>query len=710
VTVPFLTVSTFATFAGLLVAGRKLATTAEPTEWLKALSDLASNGAKLKAVLDDRGLSPLAAKMTKVAEETARHFTHPGHARDDAVALFWQAAPQAFAKQALFVRNDLDAAAITDQVIAAIRASPLARDFFATTLPEQFFRQVAERVLDGMLTNTAFIDSIAPDLWRDSLARQGIVLGRIEAVKEDTGEILALVRDLHAMRQTTVPQDTLIAIARKISPRIADRDEALRALDAAADLAAEAQARGEAGSNVDEYVDQVLRRLGQLTAEGRLDEAARAADEAVAQHRAGLSELIDAAIRQHLLAFDAESAARQITRRLSLDLPDRQTLFVRLGAMSVIWLDSGHDKGLRLDLEVAIALSRASLDLAGDADDRGGALNALGVAQATLGAREPSTARLEAAVEAFRRALPEYARGRVPRDWAMTQMNLGNALRTLGEREAGTARLEEAVRVYEEALKEFTRGHVPMDWARTQMNLGNALLSLGEREPGTARLEAAVAAFKAALQERTRHRVPLDWAMTQMNLGNALQTLGGREPGTALLEAAVEAYEAALEERTRDRVPLDWARTKMNLGSALVTLGEREPGIARLEAAVAAFEAALEEQTRDRVPLVWAGTQMNLGNALRALGQREPGTARLEAAVSAFEAALQELTRDRVPLDWAGTIYNRALATFLISERGGDALTVKDISQLSEAAAVLRDGGHLVNAEIAEQLLSAIDL
>ena len=36
-------------------------------------------------------------------------------------------------------------------------------------------------------------------------------------------------------------------------------------------------------------------------------------------------------------------------------------------------------------------------------------------------------------------------RERVPLDWAMTQMNLGNALRTLGERESGTARLEEAV-------------------------------------------------------------------------------------------------------------------------------------------------------------------------------------------------------------------------------------------------------------------------
>ena len=95
-------------------------------------------------------------------------------------------------------------------------------------------------------------------------------------------------------------------------------------------------------------------------------------------------------------------------------------------------------------------------------------------------------------------------------------------LRALGERESGTARLEEAVAAYREALKERTRERVPLDWATTQNNLGNALAELGERESGTARLEEAVAAYREALKERTRERVPLDWATTQNNLGNAL--------------------------------------------------------------------------------------------------------------------------------------------------------------------------------------------
>jgi hypothetical protein len=80
-------------------------------------------------------------------------------------------------------------------------------------------------------------------------------------------------------------------------------------------------------------------------------------------------------------------------------------------------------------------------------------------------------------------------------------------------------RLEQAVAAYRAALEERTRDRVPLQWAGTQNNLGTALATLGERESGTARLEEAVAAYRAALEERTRDRVPLQWAGTQMNLG-----------------------------------------------------------------------------------------------------------------------------------------------------------------------------------------------
>jgi len=206
----------------------------------------------------------------------------------------------------------------------------------------------------------------------------------------------------------------------------------------------------------------------------------------------------------------------------------------------------------------------------------------LGSALLVLGERESAPARMREAVEAYRAALEERTRERVPLDWAVSQNNLGNALQSLGvdlqargRMEEGAARLEEAVVAYRAALAERTRERVPLDWAMTNNNLGNALSTLAESGNGIAQLEEAVAAYDSALQEWTRERVPLLWATAQGNLGNALFALGLRENGTARLSAAVAAFRASLEERTRERVPLDWGTTQSNLGRALAELGWR---------------------------------------------------------------------------------------------------------------------------------------
>jgi len=293
----------------------------------------------------------------------------------------------------------------------------------------------------------------------------------------------------------------------------------------------------------------------------------------------------------------------------------------------------------------------------------------LGKALRFLGERESGTARLEEAIAAFRDALKERTRERVPLHWATTQNSLGNALAALGERESGTARLEEAVAAYRAALKEWTRERVPLDWAVTQNNLGTALWTLGERESRTVRLEEAVAAYREALKERTRERAPLQWAATQNNLGAALQTLGVRANDAARLEEAVVAHREALEEYTRERAPLNWAMSQNNLGSALQRLGARESSTARLGEAVAAFRNALKERTRERVPLDWASTQNNLGNALKILGERESGTERLEEAIAAYRKALEEFTPQSTSHYFGLVQHNLERAEKLLAER-----------------------------------------
>ena len=77
----------------------------------------------------------------------------------------------------------------------------------------------------------------------------------------------------------------------------------------------------------------------------------------------------------------------------------------------------------------------------------------------------------------------------------------GSALARLGERESGTARLEEAVAAYREALQERTRARVPLEWARTQVNLALVHLAFFDKDRQPRHLDAALEAVDGALEE-----------------------------------------------------------------------------------------------------------------------------------------------------------------------------------------------------------------
>ena len=91
-----------------------------------------------------------------------------------------------------------------------------------------------------------------------------------------------------------------------------------------------------------------------------------------------------------------------------------------------------------------------------------------------------------------------------PETLAGVQVSLANALALEGERSGKTASLVESLALYRDALKEWTRERVPLDWAMTQINLGNAL----ERRAGggTGQLEEAVAAYRDAFGKYPRAR------------------------------------------------------------------------------------------------------------------------------------------------------------------------------------------------------------
>ncbi|MEL6952185.1 MAG: tetratricopeptide repeat protein [Pseudomonadota bacterium] len=631
---------------------------------------------------------------------------------NDARTLLPQMLERVVLSEQMIVECDLDPDRIFDGFKARLKTD---RAEYNSKEMLDAFEALTRPLLEKACRDKRLTDALAPLLHRKQLQ-----YGR--EARDEARETNARVRELQDIVEKLVSENAalaqelglqqglLLGVARAHAEnRPSDFASALREVEAALRVAADEKAKGALPANTDDAVNAVLAKVDALNAEGDLRLAAELIAEEESRAQAGLIRLYDKGIAQAVLNRDVEVAVSYELKKLPLEVPEPEVQFEALRSSFIEWCQRGRDMGLNFDLEVSIALARESEARATTADQRGTALNDLGNALWSLGERENGIERLEEAVTAYREALKEYTRDRVPLHWAITQNNLGNVLSTLGTRKSGTDRLEEAVTALREALKEFTRDRVPLDWAITQNNLGNALWRLGERESGTNRLEEAVNAYRQALKERTRDRVPLDWAMTQNNLGNALSTLGASESGTDRLEEAVTAYREALKERTRDRVPLDWAMTQNNLGTALKTLGARESGTYRLEEAVTAFREALKERNRDRVPLNWAATQNNLGNALRELGEREFGTDRLEEAINAYREALKEYTRDRTPLNWAATTYICAYTEAIIAERTVDLEKAKSALPLAKGAQqVLHEGGHEVWAEGAGEVITAI--
>ena len=396
----------------------------------------------------------------------------------------------------------------------------------------------------------------------EAQARLEVKVDKLPSAQENVQALMAALAQsgvLARVEAQGLAERFIFSLAARLNPETAGNlEQAQREIEAAVDIALDIQRRGlSPGSNEDAFITQVLAEVARRNQEGSLDAGAAAVDAGLAQlaqlentQREELRRkritLLEAGIEQDLLRRDAPAVAKRVETLVALEVPNRPAWAPAFMERGDGFYGTGRDKGINLPLEVAIAMAQRMLATAETNDERGTALNLLGTALQTLGEREAGTVRLEEAITAYREALKEHTRDRVPLDWAMTQNNLGTALRVLGAREAGTARLEDAVTAFREALKERTRDRVPLDWAATQNNLGNALGTLGEREAGTARLEEAVTAFREALKERTRDRVPPDWAQTQYNLADCLATLAERSPtpGPILADAITHMQNA----------------------------------------------------------------------------------------------------------------------------------------------------------------------
>ena len=387
--------------------------------------------------------------------------------------------------------------------------------FFAAVLTAAlvpFFADEAQHEALGRAIDSRLLGDVA-DLKRNQ-SQQDAKLDRILAALDARG-------DTAAAEAAGVQRDAVLALARRISASVADFHQALAELEQAVEIAIEVRAAGAQGSNLGVFIDDVLRRLADLTATGRFEEAGEAADAAIAAWErdeadrrtradAELARLLEAGERQDLLRGDAEAAAAKIVRRVELETAE-PARFHALRATQGVWYERGRNRGLDLDLKVAIALARAALDVANGTDERGTALNDVGVALQHFGQRVGDAATLRDAVSAHREALEVKPRDRDAFEWAGTQNNLGNALSALGGIDKDAATLRGAIGAYHAALEEWGREREPPKWAGVQINLGTTLLHLGNFYKDADTLRAAAKAFRAALGVRSIKWSPDAW-------------------------------------------------------------------------------------------------------------------------------------------------------------------------------------------------------
>lgn len=306
---------------------------------------------------------------------------------------------------------------------------------------------------------------------------------------------------LDARGTTTVAEEnglargTILTLAQRLRPdEVLDLDQAIVEIENAVSIAVDLIQAGGRGSNHHAFVDAVLRRVAEKVKGDDLDRAARELDDELAameereeRLKRDRITLLDTAIRVDVLRRDPTAAARRIGQIVAAEDPfDRDAWLKSLGEKWTHYYEEGEQRGINLSLEVAVAVAELALPICVGRDERGDWRSRLASALSALGAREGGTERngterQEEAVIAFRAALEERTRERVPLDWAVTQNNLGAALSELGERESGTERLEEAVTAYRAALGERTRERVPLDWAKSQESLDRVVALLAKR-------------------------------------------------------------------------------------------------------------------------------------------------------------------------------------------------------------------------------------
>ncbi len=594
----------FWTFAALLLAGRKLALATGVSDYAEAMADLIGNSAALRRALKDRGLEPLAREMQRKGK-AALAFTHPGPARDDAEAIFWQVAPTALANRDALAAADLNPKAACDNMIATIKASSLGPDFTATTLAERYFREVTVPLLETMLANTAYMTDLTPTLWTETLRRNGIAIRLLADVRDVQDQHTAMLEKIIAQTAPGLPLVTAQAILADFGHGEAsdDPEEIARLLRNAAE---QYKLMQERLLEYDNSSDQVIRDLSHaaqaLIEQGRFDEAdekleavERHSDLVKAKTRAVRGNLAQLRLRYRDAADHFAKAAetvppedREIRWRFEKQRADALLLHGRVfGDQTAILEAIDLYEGIVIPLVPRV---QHSVEWARCKHQLG---NAYRVLAALCGISEY----IRASLDAFQAAIDEYSRHDPSTELAQSLSSRGSVLVELGKRSGNPEPIRAGLLDLGNAFNTADALKDQETCIFVRQNIGDARGALGVMTGDPAIVRDALNDFRSCLKALPPSESSPQRAMVQYNLGITWFSLARLEPNEYHFRRAADALEEALRVRTRSDYSMDHAITEMGLADVYLE-GARTLDPTYLQALTAIDEAISVLQTR----------------------------------------------------------------------------------------------------------------
>lgn len=470
---------------------------------------------------------------------------------DSAIAAFETVMADISVRPEDLVAQRLDPRKLADLMVAkaeAVMPAAYGRRSAGTreaTLARKFLWELTHAAFAHLIGIQEFVEAIQPALWTGLFEELDQLEAQLaEGLESQANRIAEMEHRLMAAIEAgadrnAVSQDALLALARRVAADVSDPAQALKELEKAVEIAVSIQnsAHAEQGS---------LAEAAALAARGQHDAASHAIDAAIAQaeqgHRQLIGKFLSAGIEQDRLRRDAPSVAEKIVRAADLAGPEPAS-FDALFKIWMKWFTEGRDRGLLLELSVAGELAGIMKTRANTAEERGRAMNLLGIVRHTKGEREAGLSNLLGAVGAFEEALWEWEPSAHPAHWAKAQMNMANTQHALAQRDLGNDRIHRAIASYEAALE----GHRKLDdgpmVAMTLMNLGTALRTLAQTDQSADAARRSIATIQEALSQYADTPNQRLEELSHLNLAMSQRVLAALNSDSALMHSALDALE-----------------------------------------------------------------------------------------------------------------------------------------------------------------------